>query len=139
MVVINSFGLCLECSIRASQILNHHKGQVAQNLKRWCDERRAFAFLLFAIVLNTKILVVSEMLDAEDVASAVLLACTAQRRRFIRDVAADCIHQEANQPNARYAVSLDAVRCELQPLHSWRERTGLSSPGKNSGNQFHQP
>jgi hypothetical protein len=76
MVVINSFGLCLECYLRASQILNHHKGQVAQNLKRWCDERRAFALLLFAIVLNTKILVVSEMLDAEDVASAVVLACT---------------------------------------------------------------
>ena len=68
MVVINSFGLCLECYIRASQILNHHKGQVAQNPKRCCDERRALAFLLFAIVLNTKILVVSEMLDAEDVA-----------------------------------------------------------------------
>jgi hypothetical protein len=58
------------------KILNHHKDQVAQNLKRWCDECRAFAFLLFAIVLNTKILVVSEMLDAEDVGSAVLLACT---------------------------------------------------------------
>ena len=51
---------------------------------------------------------------------------------------ADGVHQPTNQSHPRYPVSLDAVGRALQPLHSWRRRNEISTPGANAGNYFYQ-
>ena len=64
---------------------------------------------------------------------------TPRRRRFVRHVAASRFHQGTDQPDARHAAALDAIRRALHALHCRRRRTSLSSPGRSAGNHLCQP